>query len=161
MIIRKVTIADTEQLEKLINNFDNQNETYLTPQQIKYRVYKDLQKTIKNTANEYINDPKYIVYVADDNGQLKGYIAGVINNKEERKYDKEGYLQDWYIEQDVQHLGIGKLLLNTLMQQFEDSECTHVSLYTHVDNAKSIQIYEHLGFTKRHITFFKPLKNIE
>jgi len=36
--------------------------------------------------------------------------------------------------------------------------CTHIGLDTHLENKKAIEIYEHMGFQKRLVTFFKLLR---
>lgn len=64
------------------------------------------------------------------------------------------------MEEDYQSQGIGKELFDRLEEEFKKAGCTHIGLDTHLGNKKAIEIYEHMGFTKRLVTFFKTLKNL-
>lgn len=161
MIIRRATIDDKKELIRLIIKFDNNTQKTLSQIQTKIRAYRDLAQMTKDRVSKYFSDPNYIVYVAEDNGTLRGYASGEIQEKKYRIYDKAGYVENWYVEKDFQSHGIGKQMFDKLVDAFEKEGCTHVALDTSIENEKAIGIYEHMGFTKRHVTFFKFLKDLK
>jgi len=159
MQIRLAVIQDKKELTRLIKEFENFTK-FLSEKQRQIRAYKDLEKMAQETAEKYLSQPEYIVVVADENGVLKGFICDEIKMRKYRIYNKEGYVEKWFIERDYQDQGIGKELFNKLEEEFKKAECTHIGLDTHLENKKAIRIYEHMGFTKRLITFFKHLKDL-
>ncbi|HUQ84865.1 MAG TPA: GNAT family N-acetyltransferase [Candidatus Limnocylindrales bacterium] len=158
MQVRRITPDDRKELVKLIIDFENSSQNLLSPLQAGMRAYKDLQGMAEEKAKKYLSKPSYLVFVVDENGSLKGYISGEIIEKKYRIYNKEGYVENWFVEKDYQNHGIGKELFETLIKEFEKSDCTHINLDTNINNKRAIDIYEHMGFTKRLVTFFKPLK---
>ena len=89
--------------------------------------------------------------------QLEGFICGQVKVKKNRFYHTEGYIQNWFIEENLQSRGVGKALLDALTLEFKKAGCTHLDVDTHLENTKAIEIYEHLDFHKRLVTFFKIL----
>jgi ribosomal protein S18 acetylase RimI-like enzyme len=160
MIIRRAKSDDREELKRLLIAFDEDTKNTLSPIQTKIRAYRDLSEMAEDRVNKYFSDPNYIVYVADD-GTLRGYCSGEIQEKKLRVYDKPGYIENWFVEKNFQSHGVGKLMFDKLVKDFEKAGCTHIALDTNVENTKAIKIYEHMGFTKRLVTFFKPLKDLK
>lgn len=159
MEIRSATSHDKKELVRLIKEFESSDKN-LSEKQRQIRSYKDLEKMAQERVEKYLSQPEYIVFVAEKNGVLKGFICGEIKNKKYRVYNKEGFVGDWFIEGDCQGQGIGKKLFDKLVEEFKKVECTHIGLDTHLENKKAIEIYEHMGFTKRLVTFFKTLKDL-
>ena len=158
MQIREGVIGDREQLIGLVSKFENPNDPILSDNLSKFRAFKNFGKAIAQKTEQYLTKPGYFVFVAENESVLKGFIVGKIIEKEYRVYYKEGYVAAWYVEKDYQGKGIGKQLFDSLVAKFENVGCTHIGLDTHLENNKAIQIYEHLGFNKRLVTFIKPLK---
>lgn len=158
MIIRKANHSDKKELIRLTIKFDKSTREILPEIQNKYREFKNPPQAMEEKIENYLKDPDYIVFVADDGGLLRGYISGKINEKKGRVYDKEGYLENWYMEEDYRSKGIGKKLFNRLVEEFKKLNCTHIEVGALSDKPEIIKIYEHLGFTKILITYFKFLK---
>jgi ribosomal protein S18 acetylase RimI-like enzyme len=157
--IRKPTPNDVKELARLIKGLE-QSDTYLPEKKKRMRAFSDLDKAAEEAAQRYISRPRHISFVADGRDHLKGFIAGEIHERKYRIYNKEGYVTLWYVQPDSQGNKIGKELFNTLVDEFKKVGCTHVGLDTLIENTKAIEIYEHMGFTKRLIVFFKPLERI-
>lgn len=149
---------DNDELVRLYLEFNKSTSETLPEIQNKFRAFKDISKYAKEKIKRYLSNPNYIVFVADYNGVLRGYISGKINEAKERVNDKEGYLENWFVEENYQSHGIGRKLFDILAEEFKKLNCTHIGVDTHLEYSDTIAIYEHLGFTKRLITFFKPLK---
>lgn len=159
MQIRLVTANDKKQLTRLIKEFEISDD-YLSKKQQKIRRFKDLDRAAKEAAKRYTSKPKYISFVADENGSLKGFISGEIKERKHRIYNKEGYVELWFVEPEYQGHRVGKELFDKLVNKFKKVGCTHIGLDTHLENKKAIEIYKHMGFTKRLITFFKILRDL-
>lgn len=159
MQIRKTTLGDTRELARLIKELETSDD-YLSEEKRQIRAFSNLDKAAEKAAKRYISQPEYISFVADENGSLKGFIAGEIKQKKYRVYNKEGFVELWFVEPKYQNHKIGKKLLDMLVKKFKEAGCTHVGLDTHLENTKAIHIYEHMGFTKRLLTFVKPLKDL-
>ena len=98
--------------------------------------------------------------VADENNMLLGFISGEINERKNKVYNREGYVIGWFVKDGSQNHGVGKKLFDALREEFTNADCTHIGLDTNIENTHAIQIYEHMGFTKKLVTFFKPLKDL-
>lgn len=159
MEIRRATLHDKKELVRLIKEFESSDKN-LSEKQRSIRAYKDLEKIAQEKAEKYVSQPEYTVFVAEENRVLKGFICGGIKDKKYRVYNKEGYVEDWFVEKDYQGQGIGKKLFDKLVEEFKKTGCTHIGLDTHLENKKAIEIYENMGFTKRLVTFFKLLKDL-
>lgn len=155
MTIRKAKQEDKEELIRLYLEFNESTKKTLPENQNKFREFKNISKYSEVKIKRYLSNPNYIVFVADDTGVLIGYIGGKINEAKERVNDKEGYIENWYVEEEYQSKGIGKKLFDKLVEEFKKLNCTHIGLDTHLEYSNTIAIYKHLGFTKRLITFFK------
>ena len=160
MRIRKVEARDKEELAKLILRFHDHTQNFLSKKQAQIREYNNPQKVAKEKAEEYLSS-EYLCFVADENGLLTGFVTGEIKEKKGRVYDKEGWVKNWYVDEGHRGKGIGEELFHKLEEEFKKEGCTHVGLDTHLENKKAIKIYEHLGFNKRLVTFFKPLKDLD
>jgi ribosomal protein S18 acetylase RimI-like enzyme len=158
MLIRSAIPQDKKELIKLIKEF-NSSDKYLSEEQRKFRAIKNLNEMAKGTAEKYLS-PGYIIFVADKDGTLIGYVVGEIKDRKYKIYNKEGYIENWFVEKVYQYQGIGKKLFNKLIEEFIKVGCTHIGVDTNLENKKAIEIYEHIGFTKRLVVFFKTLKDL-
>lgn len=158
MQIRKAEAKDKEQLVKLLVAFDKQSQRYLTKEQIKFRQYTNLEKAMIEEVDEYFSSGSAI-FVADDDGRLVGLVVGNIKEKKNRVNNKEGFVEKWYVDATYQGKHLGKQLFARLEEYFKEAGCTHLALDTHIKNEAAIKIYDHMGFTKRLVTFYKVLKD--
>lgn len=147
MQIRPATSYDRKELIKLIKEFEI-SDKILSEKQRQIRAYKDLEKMAQEIAEKYLSQPGHIVFVADENGSIKGYINGEIKEKKYRIYNKEGYVEAWFVEEEYQKQGIGKELFDKLVEEFKKTGCTHIGLDTHLENKKAIEIYGHMHLQK-------------
>ncbi len=159
MQIRKAIPSDKENLVRLLLTFHKFTQNNLSKKQADFREYEDPVKMAEEEADEGALQEDYICFVADENGSLKGFIKGEVKEKKNRVYDKAGYIQKWFVEEEYQNHGIGRELFDKLVEEFKKEKCTHLELDTHIENEKAMQIYESLGFTKRLVTFFKLLED--
>ena len=160
MKIRKASAGDAEKLVILLTHFETGTRTRLPKQLLQIRAYKNTAEAIRNKVEELFSNQKCFTFIAEERDQSAGFIFGEIKEKKEKVYDKEGYVDSWYVEPEYREAGTGKLLFDSLVEEFKKADCTHIALSVHFDNTKAIQIYERMDFTKRVISFIKPLKDL-
>lgn len=158
MIIRKALEKDKENLRKLITEFYVDNKKSYSKTLQDFEEYTDSKKAVEETINKYLSNKKYLLFVAEEDNILLGYICGLIINKpQHKKLNKEGYIQDWFVSIPYRGKEIGMQLFNKLLDEFKNENCTHVGLDTFAENKDSIVIYEKLGFHKRLMSFIKKI----
>lgn len=158
MIIREALEKDRGKLQKLIAEFYvNNKKTYSKTLQ-DLEEYTDNRKVVEETVSKYLSDKKYLLFVAEEDTILLGYICGLIIYKPpHKKLNKEGYIQDWFVSIPYRGREIGIQLFSKLFDEFKNEGCTHVALDTFAENKDAIDIYEKLGFYKRLISFVKKI----
>lgn len=158
MIIRRVEKKDREQLITLLDEFDKETDTFLAPEVTSFAEYKDTYVTLLDAANMYISDSHYIVFVAEENHRLLGYISGEIIEKKQRKMDTEGYIKDWFVTKSARHRKVGNNSFKALVEEFEKKGCTHLSLQVRVGNTYAREIYKKMGFKETSIILVRNIK---
>ena len=156
MPVRPVTQDDFNDLLGLMMEFERQTQATLPPDQASFRAYVDTTAALSAQALQFIS-PAYVTFVNADHGKLVGYISGQIKEKPNRRFRKEGYIEDFYVRAEHRGQGNGKPLFDAITKAFRESGCTHIALKTHTTNAAATKIYKHLGLKERCIEFFKPL----
>ena len=157
MIIRKVSLEDKEQLKKLLHGFHIDDKKRFSSKLRSWEKYKSDEDVIENTTNEYLSDGKFIVYVADDKGKLVGYICGEIKEKPHKMNDKEGYVQDWFVELEYRHKNVGRMLFDALVGEFKKLKCTHMALDSFIENKHAIDTYHKMGFEDKLLVMRKDI----
>lgn len=109
---------------------------------------------ISSLPSEF-QDPKWIlknirgknaaVFVAEVDGKIVGYSLGWVSQPWAYK-GKRGYICDCFVENAYRRKGIGKALINELIQWFIDKgvECIEADVYS--KNAPSLMLFKTLGF---------------
>lgn len=158
MIIRKAIDKDKKQLMQLLTGFyiDHKQKTFSKKLQ-SFEEYKDKNNVIEATAIDYLSDKKYLVYVAEQNNELLGYIYGEVKHKLHKKLDKEGYIQDWFVKEGYRNKNIGRMLFEALVNNFKKLRCTHLATDTFVENKIAMAIYHQFGFEDKLLTMIKKL----
>ena len=95
----------------------------------------------KNSFVDILNQPNFIFYVASINEEIVGYFVCQIV-REEAELHNISVAPKW------QRQGIGKQLLQILLEKLKPSEVSHVFLMVRASNEAAKKIYAHFGFTK-------------
>lgn len=159
MIIRRAKIKDKERIIKLMDEFNSYyyNEKIFSEDFLPFWEYKDKFKTFNEAAEEWLNKSQYMMFVAEENNEIVGYICGQVKNRIVRTLDKEGYINDWFVSRDWRHKGIGMQLYTTLIEEFKKQGCNRLGLLTNVRNQQAIYFYHKLGFIDECLTLVKKL----
>lgn len=160
MKIRKASIEDKDELVKLLDEFNEYyfEEKIFSEEFIPFWEYKDKQAIFNETVQEWLTNPEYFFFVAEEERKIIGYIVGQIKDRDPRVMDKEGYINDWFVKKKWRSKGVGMSLYNMLLKEFQDQACNRLGLYTNIRNKKTIDFYHKLGFIDESLTLVKKIK---
>ena len=158
MKIRKVSQQDKEQLKSLVYQFYVEDKKRYSEYLQDREKYKNKERVIEETVNDYLSDKKYLIYAAEKEGNLVGYTVGEVKEKPHKVFDKEGHVQDWFVTEGNRGSAIGKSLLEALIMEFKRFRCTHIMLSAYFENKKAIEIYHKMGFNNHLLVLRKDLK---
>ena len=122
--LSKLTEKDSKDVVKLlINSFNNNYD-------------KRINKNV-------FNDPSCLFLVAKDSQAVAGYASLHFVNKLNRK---TGLIEDVAVGKEFRGMGIGKLIVNKLIELCKENECDKIILNS---NEQYLNFYENLGFKKK------------
>lgn len=104
-------------------------------------------RTFDNPVNNnYLNDPKSITFVMSDNKAILGVASLHIIEKLTRKL---GLIEDVAVSKNNRGLGIGKKLVEKLIQTGKEKKCDKIVLSS---SEKNSEFYEKMGFQKKELS---------
>ena len=104
-------------------------------------------RTFDNPVNNnYLNDPKSITLVMSDNKAILGVASLHIIEKLTRKL---GLIEDVAVSKNNRGLGIGKKLVEKLIQTGKEKKCDKIVLSS---SEKNSEFYEKMGFQKKELS---------
>ncbi len=93
---------------------------------------------------------------AYENKELKGFILC-----EERKWNNTLYIENLLVSESQRGKGIGKLLINKVIEVSHQNNFRHIELETQNTNVPAIEFYKKQGFeiTGMNMTLYDPVEN--
>lgn len=107
------------------------------------------------------------IYVAEENGQVVGFIQGVIIDHQpgqDAVFDavhaprKDGWIGLLYVEPGQRGSGIGRTLMDEMKHYFQSKNCDTLRLKVLSSNQRAIAFYEKYGLTVREIKMITKLR---
>jgi len=77
-------------------------------------------------------------------GEIAGYVIGISD-------DKEGHIISIAVKENYRNLGIGKALMDGIIENFRNKEISCVRLEVRESNTRAITFYKRLGFTEKEL----------
>ena len=99
--------------------------------------------------NYFLN--KQFIYVAEDNQKIVGFITGEILSKKEWYTVQLGTINNLFVLEEYRGKGIGKKLMETMMDAFKEKGINNFELYALNNNEDALKFYEKLGFRKYNV----------
>lgn len=107
--------------------------------------------------NYFLN--KQFIYVAEEDEKILGFITGEILAKKEWYTVQLGTINNLYVLDEYRHKGIGKQLMQTMMDSFKEKEIKTFELYAFSNNVDAIKFYEDIGFKKYNVQMLYQKNN--
>lgn len=104
----------------------------------------------QSTLNDYVkwfSKKTAITFLLLSNNKPVGYIYGYIAYRTDMIIDKEGYINDFYIQPKYRGRGYGKKLLNEMLAWFKSKKLSYAQLDVPKPNKSARRLYKTLGFT--------------
>lgn len=108
--------------------------------------------------NYFLND-QYI-FVATENNKIVGFITGEILKKKAWYNVQLGEINNIFVLKEYRQKGIGKKLIETIINSFKEEGITNIQLYTFSNNTDAIKFYEKIGFKKYNVQMLYEKDNI-
>ncbi len=122
-----------------------------------FTAYKNKEQLFKSVVDNWIGNKENFVFVAEENGKLIGHIVGSIQNKNDRVLDKEGSIDEWFVEESFREQGVGMLLYHALLEVFKENDYNRLGLKVYSANKNTIEMYHRMGFLDLELTMVKKL----
>ena len=107
--------------------------------------------------NYFLN--KQFIFVAEENEKIVGFITGEILSKKEWYTVQLGTINNLYVLEEYRHKGIGKQLMQTMMNSFKEKGIETFELYAFSNNVDALKFYEKLGFKKYNVQMLYQKNN--
>lgn len=145
MILRKVKNEDIPELSEFaVRTFYQAYGWYNTDENMKSYVAKYFSK--ENLFDE-INDTETGFYILTEDGKLKGYVkSGRQNNLDILNNYPHLEIERIYVDNSDQRNGIGKKMLDFIIQKAKEKNIKYVWLGVWQKNEKAINFYKKNGF---------------
>jgi len=112
-------------------------------------------------SEEILKDPLQPVFVVErPGGKLGGFLeAGTRKYAEGCKTSPVGFIEGWYVDEDLREQGTGKALVKAAENWARSQGLTEMASDTWLDNEVSIQAHLKMGYeeTERLVHFAKKL----
>ncbi|MCU0496591.1 MAG: GNAT family N-acetyltransferase [Anaerolineae bacterium] len=97
--------------------------------------------------SDRMNDSHTRIFVAVEDGQVVGYVLGVIVDLVPEMFQPEigGFLADIYVDAPYRGRGIGRDLVETLMAWFQERQVRYVEWFVASKNADAQAFWTSLG----------------
>lgn len=135
--IRKVEKQDLDFVYKSICELENEV--------LDFEVFKDI-------FNENISNPKNLYLLAESQNEDVGFIS-FHTQKLLHHCGLVGEIQEFFIHQNYRGQGIGRQLIEKIMQFSDQNNLKSIEVTTNKRRVENVLIYENLGFTLSHNKF--------
>jgi len=102
--------------------------------------------------NENIANPNNLYLVAENENQGLGFISFHTQNLLHH-CGRVGEIQEFFINENHRGKGIGKQLVEKILQYAEENKLKSIEVTTNKRRVENVLIYENLGFTLSHNKF--------
>jgi GNAT superfamily N-acetyltransferase len=158
VVIRRATQADRATVlhfhRELYIRFRDQ---IAKPEVLPLFAYRDLESTLRDDVDGLLTAPDSVVLLAEQTGVPIGYVSGHIELDARRLLQKKGVIEDWFVIPEARGTGVGKLLMNVIVERFRSEACDVVESGTWAFNNGARRAHAKAGFTEIEIKFRKRL----
>ena len=160
VVIRPATSHDRAALLPLHRAlYLDHRETVLANTELLATQYRDFESVLEEDLRSLLIREDALVFAAEIEGQIVGYITGCIQDDSRRVIRRRGVVEDWLVIDDRRAAGLGRRLMEVLMNAFRDRGCQLAESSTWVKNDAARQAHLALGFQESQIRFRRWLED--
>ena len=148
MVIRKLKKEDFDQYQVL------RKESLGDYRKLAEEKLKISSKQIKDEFEGILSNKKRIMFVIEENKEIKAYIIGSLLKN---SYQCSTYIDDIFVKKDARKKGFRKLPMNEFIKWSKSKEATKIRLGVRVNNKKAISLYKKIGFKIKHYEMEKAI----
>ena len=119
--------------------------------------YKDLDSALVDDVDAILHGPTSTALIAERDGVPVGYITGHIENDERRLLPRKGVIEDWFVEEPERGTGVGRALLEALLEKFREAGCQVAESATWAFNTGARNAHRRLAFEEIEVRYRKRL----
>ncbi len=150
--IREACLEDVENLQNLNDDAFSSNPEFDKDLVLDW-AQSDLGKTYFTST---INSAKAVIFVAEEDGKLVGYI-GASDKPINYRISKYIEIDNLGIAKAYRRKGIATMLMNKLFMWAQERGYERVYLSCYFKNAEAIKFYRQAGFSEISVSFEKDL----
>lgn len=160
MIVRQALTQDLPNLVFLHRCLYLDHRRAISPTGLdRFFEYEDFQHVLKQDMEAMLRASETRVLVAENESkEICGYITGSLKSSIGQVIRKRGVVGDWYVDEAQRGTGIGAKLLKTLIDWFEEQQCSAVESATWAFNRSGRGAHEALGFREAKVHYFLDLR---
>jgi aminoglycoside 6'-N-acetyltransferase I len=110
---------------------------------------------------QHLDEAREVTFVCErEGGGLQGFVeVGIRAYAEGCSTDRVGYIEGWYVDEDVRLQGVGRRLIEAAEAWAISQGCTEMGSDVLLDNPISQQAHQRLGYkeVERIVCYLKPL----
>lgn len=138
MVIRKATYADVLETNAML--------TLLIQDEYQYDNSINKDFVVTNMYENYIEDPKKLILVAEEEGVIQGYLYGILENTDATSERKYAILDAIYVKEEYRRLGIADSLILNFKKWAKEQGCTDAKVSVCSGNTKGKNLYQKNNF---------------
>ena len=150
--IRKATIKELPSIQALMNALNNSRNKNFSKQNKAFHKRKKAYSKLKKSDIE--ND---IFFVAEDGGNIVGFVWGSIHKRKSHKLSNLGYIEEICVDNKIRSKGLGKSLLKFLETEFAKLGCDHITTHTDWENKPAQKLYSGSDMNEVTIEYWKRI----
>lgn len=157
MLIRKLEQKDKSQMLTLMDEFwmKHHRGELVTGVIKEVAQLKDPPRQMEIELAQYFN---WLSFVAEENGELLGFVVGKITIEEDLVLDKVGHLEELFVTEKARGQKLGQQLLERLLQEFEMQGCRVLRTNAYANNTAALSLYRKYGFIDESIELVKIMR---
>ncbi len=99
------------------------------------------------SLRDRLDDSHTRVFVAEEGGKVVGYVLGVVVDLLPEMFQQEsgGFLADIYVEEAYRGRGIGRGLVEALIEWFRENDLEHFEWHVAASNEAGLAFWEQMG----------------
>ena len=148
--IRKATKKDLPEVRVFQEQLEVARQKLWKKSRAFHERTKSSGRITKMTARE-------IIFVAENDHQLVGFVYGEITKRPSHKLAKFGYIDELFVLPDFRKQGVSTKLIKALIKEFKNRGCDHIITHTDWENEVAQALYKSIGMSPVTVELWKKI----